>query len=81
MYAGGYVAGVYKSVDAGKSWKRMNDGLTNLNVHSLAVDPAASNRVYAATLWGGVWKSENGGVTWRAAGLRESEVWTVVFQP
>ena len=54
MYAGGYITGVYKSVDGGQSWRRMNDGLTNLNVHSIAVDPTNGNRVYAGTMFGGV---------------------------
>jgi photosystem II stability/assembly factor-like uncharacterized protein len=33
---------------------------------SLAVDPSASNRVYAGTVNGGVWRSTNGGFTWSA---------------
>ena len=35
----GDVLGVYKSVDHGRNWRIINNGLTNYGVYSLAVDP------------------------------------------
>jgi photosystem II stability/assembly factor-like uncharacterized protein len=79
VYAGGYVTGVYKSLDGAKTWKRTNEGLANLNVHAIAVDPLDHNRVYAATLWGGVFSSVDGGAHWKSAGLSGSQVWSIVI--
>lgn len=47
IYAGTRV-GVYRSQNAGESWQPFNDGLTNLNVHCVAVNPIDSS-VYAGT--------------------------------
>jgi hypothetical protein len=55
--------------------------LTNFNVHALAVDPTNSSRVYAGTLWGGIFRSDDGGLTWRQAGLSGSQVWKISIQP
>jgi photosystem II stability/assembly factor-like uncharacterized protein len=46
--------GVYKSTDGGVSWTAMNDGLTNLDVGTLAIDPRNPTRLYAGTGGGGV---------------------------
>lgn len=63
--------GVYKSTDAGKTWKNM--GLKNsAHIGRIQVDPRNSNVVYVAThgpLWGpggdrGLYKTTNGGETW-----------------
>ncbi|HEY3026241.1 MAG TPA: hypothetical protein VGJ55_08845, partial [Pyrinomonadaceae bacterium] len=40
LYAGVYLGGVFKSADGGATWSAFNDGLINLNVHTLALDPA-----------------------------------------
>ncbi len=40
-------SGVYKSIDAGVTWRRSSDGLTHL-VGALAVDPKTPSTVYAA---------------------------------
>ncbi len=53
---------VYKSVDAGNSWSRLYTYFGAAN--AVAVDPANSQRIYAAN-WGGVYKSEDGGDTWK----------------
>jgi hypothetical protein len=57
----------------------MNEGLGNLNVHGIGVDPLDHNRVYAATLWGGVYTSGDGGATWKNAGLTGAQVWNIVI--
>ncbi|HYM59294.1 MAG TPA: hypothetical protein VEZ11_00225, partial [Thermoanaerobaculia bacterium] len=63
--------GVYKSTDAGKTWK--NVGLAGTSqIGRIVVSPADPNTVYAAaggSLWGptkeaGVYKTSDGGKTW-----------------
>lgn len=81
LYAAGYVTGIYKSTNGGDSWKRMNNGLGVLTFHSLAVDPRKGDRVYAGAYWGGVYRTDDGGEHWQSAGLRDSQVWTVVIHP
>ncbi len=67
---GGY--GIYKSLDAGKTWKAM--GLENTrHIHRVIVDPTNPDVVYAAAIgspWGehkerGVYKTTDGGKTWK----------------
>lgn len=64
--------GVYKSVDAGRSWKNMGLKETR-HISRIVIHPANPNIVYVAAmghLWGpnserGLYKSEDGGTTWR----------------
>jgi photosystem II stability/assembly factor-like uncharacterized protein len=42
IYAGTNGDGVFRSADAGASWKQLNDGLTNLNINTLAIDPSGN---------------------------------------
>lgn len=69
----GYGDGIYKSEDGGKSWKKM--GLEKSeHIGMIAVDPRNSDVVYAAAygpLWSaggerGLYKTEDGGKTWKA---------------
>ena len=65
--------GVYKSTDAGATWKRM--GLENSeHIQNIVIDPRNSNIVYVTAigpLWSpggdrGLYKSTDGGHTWKA---------------
>ncbi|MGH9309357.1 MAG: WD40/YVTN/BNR-like repeat-containing protein, partial [Vicinamibacterales bacterium] len=67
----GFGDGVYKSVDAGQTWKRM--GLENSeHIQNIVIDPRNSNVVYVTAigpLWSaggdrGLYKSTDGGQTW-----------------
>src|SRR5256714_8311974 len=67
-----YGNGLYKSEDAGRSWK--NVGLkTSEHIGRIAIDPKDSNIVYVASqgpLWGpggerGLFKTTDGGKTWK----------------
>ncbi len=64
--------GIYKSMDAGQTWTHM--GLTNTqSIGRVVIHPADPNIVYVAALghlWGpnkerGVYKTTDGGVTWK----------------
>jgi photosystem II stability/assembly factor-like uncharacterized protein len=68
----GYGDGVYKSEDAGRTWR--NVGLkTSEHIGRIAMDPRDSNVVYVAAqgpLWGpggerGLYKTTDGGKTWK----------------
>jgi photosystem II stability/assembly factor-like uncharacterized protein len=64
-------AGIFKSMDAGKTWKRMGLEKT-ICIHRVVIDPANPNTVYAAAIGNpyaehsdrGVFKSTDGGETW-----------------
>jgi photosystem II stability/assembly factor-like uncharacterized protein len=62
---------MYKTIDGGKSWKRMGLEKTR-NIHRIIVDPSNPNTVYAGAIGNpyaehperGVFKTTNGGETW-----------------
>ena len=69
----GYGDGVYKSTDAGRTWKKM--GLPNSeHIAKIIIDPRNSNTVFVASqgpLFSaggerGVFKTTDGGATWKA---------------
>lgn len=64
-------AGIYKSLDAGKTWKKMGLDKT-ICIHRVVIDPTNPNTVYAAAIGNpyaehpdrGVFKTTDGGETW-----------------
>lgn len=68
----GFGNGVYKSVDAGKSWKNM--GLKqSMQIGKILIDPRNSNNVFVAaegSVWGpggerGIYRTTDGGKSWK----------------
>ena len=63
--------GMYKTIDGGKSWKKMGLEKTR-NIHRIIVDPSNPNTVYAGAIGNpyaehperGVFKTNDGGETW-----------------
>lgn len=51
--AGTAGAGAFRSVDGGRTWSAFNDGLTQTDVPSLAIDPVLPGIIYAGTRNGG----------------------------
>jgi photosystem II stability/assembly factor-like uncharacterized protein len=49
LYAGVSGGGVFKTSDGGATWSRLNQGLTNLDVRSLAIAPGGGHKLYAGT--------------------------------
>lgn len=57
--------GVYRSLDAGETWKMIPEGgfPELVNIDSLAIDPRTIDTIYAGT-WYLPWKTTDGGKTW-----------------
>jgi photosystem II stability/assembly factor-like uncharacterized protein len=78
LYAG-VDGGVIKSIDGGTSWRVVNAVLGSHGrdrwygqVSSFVVDPAEPQTVYATTICAGIFKSVDGGRTWRAVSAAKS---------
>lgn len=60
---------VVKSVDAGRTWDRVMDGLEDVSaVEALVLDPENPHAIYIGTREG-IFKSFDGGATWRESGF------------
>ena len=72
MFGGGPGSGLYKSTDAGATWKKVEDpGLPKppLGKIDVAFAPSDANRVYALIQTadqGSLWRSDDGGGSWKA---------------
>jgi photosystem II stability/assembly factor-like uncharacterized protein len=71
VYVLGY-EGIYKSINAGRNWSEMDQGLDGSTLRAFEIDPLEPATLYAgeacgrgANNCGGVYKSINGGVGWR----------------
>ncbi|HVR09480.1 MAG TPA: glycosyl hydrolase, partial [Thermoanaerobaculia bacterium] len=81
-YFGGAGGGVWKSTDAGRSWRNVSDGAFGGSIGAVAVAALDPNVVYAGTgeetvrgnvsEGDGMWKSTDAGKTWKRAGLPDS---------
>lgn len=61
-----YVAmrdGLFKSTDAGNTWKKFGNDLKNLA--TVTVNSKNSSEVYVATVDGKIFASADGGVSWK----------------
>lgn len=84
FYMGATGGGVWKTADAGTSWENISDGYFGVGtIGSIAVAPSDPRIVYVATGEGpirgvttshgdGIYKSTDGGETWRHIGLEGS---------
>ncbi|MBO1319593.1 BACON domain-containing protein [Acanthopleuribacter pedis] len=70
---------VWRSTDSGQSWTNIDNGLPDIPVHSVAVHPADSNRIYIGTDLG-VYVSTNSGMSWSAENTGYANVVTEWLQ-
>jgi len=75
---------VVKSVDGGNTWSAANNGLPDVSVSKLQIDPrdGTGNTVYAGTFIG-VYQTTNGGASWQkfGAGLPNVHVTDIYMPP
>ncbi len=83
FYFGACAGGVWKTTDAGLTWRNISDGYFNVSaIGAIALAPSDPNVIYVGTgehtIRGnvshgdGVYKSTDGGKTWANIGLRET---------
>jgi photosystem II stability/assembly factor-like uncharacterized protein len=82
FYFGAVGGGIWKSTDAGTVWTPIFDGQHAASIGAIEVAPSDPNIIYAGTgetdlrsdigIGDGVYKSTDGGKTWKNIGLRET---------
>ncbi len=67
--------GMFESSDGGHTWNARNDGLTNVNIRSIAIHPDHPRVLYVGTNGSGLFRSHDGGHSWTHLSLavRETE--------
>lgn len=79
-YVGAPAGGIWKSTNSGSSWVNLFDDFPQIGVSGIAIDPNNSDIIYIATgdddaadsYSIGVYKSNDGGLTWNETGLNPS---------
>ena len=82
FYFGSTGGGVWKTEDGGRNWGNISDGFFGGSIGAVEIAASDHNVIYVGggekTLRGnvssgyGIWKSEDAGQTWQAAGLKNS---------
>ncbi len=82
-YFGATGGGIWKTTDAGQTWKNITDGFFGGTIGAVSIAPSDNNIIYAGggevTVRGnvshgyGIWKSEDAGETWQYKGLKEGQ--------
>ncbi len=81
LWAGTLPGGLFRSGDRGETWALVESlwdrperarwfggGYDHPGIHSILVDPRDARRLTVGISCGGVWKSDDGGATWRQGG-------------
>lgn len=73
---------IWRSLDHGATWSPL-DGLPFANPQTLVIDPTAPSTLYIAAIDGGVFKSADGGASWKSAsaGIDGSRVQALAIDP
>lgn len=91
-YFGAVAGGVFKSTDGGVNWKPLFDKESTSSIGAIAIADSDHNVIYAGTgeacirgnmsYGDGVYKSIDGGQTWKNVGLRDTQhIGAVIIDP
>jgi len=76
-YAGTPAGALWKTTSGGTTWTPVSDDLPVTGIGAVAVAPSRPDTVYIGTgsntLGNGVYRSDDGGATWRQAGLTDTK--------
>ncbi|MBN1151296.1 hypothetical protein JXA84_08775 [candidate division WOR-3 bacterium] len=82
IYAGAALGGIWKTTDGGNSWQFVSEDVPSLSVGDVVLDPQNPEKLYFGTGEAnssgdsyegtGVYRSNDGGVTWQFLGLENS---------
>ncbi len=78
VYAGVEDAALFRSTDGGQTWKELpglrsakghlwQPGAGGMGLHTIVLDPKNENRIYVAISAAGVFRTDDGGQTWKPA--------------
>jgi hypothetical protein len=71
-------SGIYKSTDAGATWALASKGLPQeFAITAIKIDAASNTIIYAASFYGGIYVTLDGGNYWTMAGLSDYLVYDV----
>jgi photosystem II stability/assembly factor-like uncharacterized protein len=70
IWAGIEVDGVRRSTDGGETWEQPGSGLTNPDIHGMAISPGQPKTVWVATN-NEIFRSVDNGANWQAIGARQ----------
>lgn len=82
LYAGTNSSGLLSSKDMGNSWTQV-EGTGNLWVTEIVIDPVVHDTIYLATKGHGIFKSADGGKTWKESreGFPELGIKSLTMDP
>lgn len=94
LYVTTAVGGVFRTFDKGQNWEAIFDDIAVPSIGNIAIAPSNAQRIYIGTgeangsatsgafLGNGVYRSDNGGDTWTATGLEDSNhIGRIVVDP
>ena len=93
FYFGSTGGGVFKTTDGGSNWKNISDKYFGGTIGSVSVAPSDESVIYVgegestmrgnvAEGLGGIWRSDDGGRTWKNLGLKEGRhITRIIIHP